>query len=138
MILIKPKFPSFLRSSPWLRGAQFIIGFVVTVMFMGCTTVHVHNAEVTSDSRFGILSLKISPEAKGAALITTRGLGLTLGGYSTALGYINETVFFASDATRCRLFILAQTTAEFEAIQSLLQRNGMNPESICLMTGGEP
>jgi len=114
------------------------MSFIATAMLTGCTTVYVHNAEVTSDSRFGILSLKISPEAQGAALITTRGLGLTFGGYSTALGYINETVFFASDATRCRLFILAQTTAEFEAIQSLLQRNGMNAESICLMTGGEP
>lgn len=118
------------------KGVQ-LLSVALVLALSGCTTVHVHNAEVVTDHHLGIVNVRVLPDTKGATLVTTEGIGLTIGSNSAALGYISESVFFASDVAPCRLFVLVQSAPEFKAIQNLLLQNGISPESICLITKEE-
>ena len=77
------------------------------LLMAGCTTVRIYNASVTEEKYPGLLVLKVLP-LPGATLTASQDLGLKRAQRSDRLGYLNESVFAAPDASGCR-WITART-----------------------------
>ena len=65
----------------------------------------------------------MQPQATGASLVITNGLGLTLGTSSLTLGYLAETTVLASDLSACRAFIVVSDASQLQALSALLKEN---------------
>lgn len=87
----------------------------------GCSTVEIRNADVTETRHFGLVVLQVRPQATGAALVITNGLGLTLGTSSLTLGYLAETAVLAGDLSACRAFIVVSDAEQLAALSALLK-----------------
>lgn len=106
------------------------------LLMAGCTTVRIYNASVTEEKYPGLLVLKIAP-LPGATLTVTQGLGLTLAQRSATLGYLNESVFTAPDASGCRVFIVTNDAAEVDSALKALGRLDTLREAHCtVLVGG--
>lgn len=100
-----------------------------------CSTVEIRNADVFETRHYGLVVLKVQPQATGASLVITSGVGLTLGASSLTLGYLTETAVLASDFNACRAFIVVSDSSQLEALSGLLKQ-APQLQQICLARKG--
>lgn len=98
-----------------MRAITFGIAFGLT----GCTTVTIHNAEVSRQTYPGWVQLTVTPHAQGVSLVRSSGLGLVLGPRSASLGWLDETHWTTRDAHACRVLVLVKDAAEAERLLAL-------------------
>ena len=98
-----------------------------------CTGVRISNAEVSERVYPGLTILQIAPGVQGASYIETRGLGFVFGLHSATLGALEESVFIATDASRCRTLIVVQNDRQFHELMASLRRESLIAD-LCVAT----
>lgn len=117
-------------------GATLLL--LLSLVKAGCTTVHINNATVTETRYPGLLILNVTP-LSGASLIVTHGVGLIAANRSVTLGYLSESLFTATDAAGCRVFVVVKNPAELKSsLKALSHIDGLREADCTIVIGEAP
>jgi hypothetical protein len=116
-----------------------ILGLIALFLILGmsvssCTIVRVAGGEPEITQKFGIVNLQLKGVNGQPLIVSTAGLGLTFGGSSTTLGWLQEVIITAPDAAKCRVFIVVEKKADLENLKDSLATNSIFRGNICIFS----
>jgi hypothetical protein len=118
---------------------SIILGLIALFLILGmsvssCTIVRVAGTEPEITQKFGIVNLQMKGVNGQPLIVSTAGLGLTFGGSSTTLGWLQEVIITAPDAAKCRVFIVVETKDDLETLKDSLASNRIFHGDICVFS----
>jgi hypothetical protein len=98
-----------------------------------CTTVRVEGTEPKTASYFGITKLEFNGLYSNPVAVQTTGFGIILGARSTTIGWLEEQLVTAPDASACQIFIFPRNREEGETLKAALITASAKFSNVCIL-----